>query len=251
MNTSLPKYTAGSKIVTIREPGWFLSNMTKLYIPHITALKVTKSHILMYTIQLQDTSNGRILDIAFEIPQHITNSVKLAHSGVEEETLAPIWETNDPISNQFREDLNTLLHHWLSKVQTACSLQESPPSIYFPSARFELKWPWKNLQSDDYFSNFKPDSQLHVFKIGVAYYQPEKNYIGVTLQLSAYPGRTLSAINKQNAAAKEERRANKRPRQSEESKSTDSKQVDSTDNDDEKDDSSDDLEPLEAPENVE
>lgn len=196
MSLNLPKYSAGTKNVTIRDPVFFRGLLDNLYSPHIKPLKIAKDDVVMYTLQVRDNSNGRILDVALELPQSMTNTIKLTTSENGEAGLIPTWETNDSTSDQFKQDFNTLLHYWLAKIQVACPFHENGvPTIFNLQTQCELKWPWKNTSSSDYFSKFKPESNVHVLRLGVAYYNPEKNFIGVTLQLSSYPGKTLSAVN--------------------------------------------------------
>lgn len=209
MSLTLPRYTAGTKIVTIRDPVFFRSLIDTLYSPHIKPLKIAKDDVVMYTLQLRDNSNGRILDVALELPQSMTNTIKLTTSDSGETGLVPNWETNDSLSEQFKQDFNTLLHYWLSKIQVACPFHENGvPTIYTLQQQCELKWPWKNSSSSDYFSKFKPESHVHVLRLGVAYYNPDKNYIGVTLQLGSYPGKTISAVNTIRQSRKRTRHEN-------------------------------------------
>lgn len=194
----MQKYYAGTKSVTIYDPVFFINLIESgAYTPIVTTLKVAKDGAVMYTLQLKDNNKDIDLDVSIGLPEEMSSTIKLSTpqeiSDVEPD-LEAVWETNDSTSEIFKRDVNRLLDFWLVKIQTACTFGAEPPTIYYPAQSCSLKWPWKTCSNRDYFSKFRRDLSTHVIRFGVGYYSTAKNYVGVTLQLSNYPGKTLHAV---------------------------------------------------------
>jgi hypothetical protein len=205
------KYYAGPKLVTISDPVFFKSLIdAKHFVPLVTPLKVTKDGTVMYLLQIKDVNRDLVLDVVFSLPEDISHSVKLGSSEGEEEGLQALWDTSDPASDLFKADVNRLLDYWLKQIQHASDFNEvSSPDIYYLPQSAKLKWPWKSHSNEEYFRQFRSDMQTHQLRLGVGYFSPERGAVGVTLQLSNYPGKSEKAILESG------RRKGKRPRSEE------------------------------------
>lgn len=201
--SSSSKVYAGSKTLTVRDPSVLLKLINSgLYIPKVTTHKVTKENDVLYTLSIVNTINDTELDVSFEIPETLTSTVKMGISPITRQessrpVRAPIWESETSEAEIYKIQIGEILRHWLINIQTAskaCNLDEEEPRIYLPQNVTELKWPWKTQSEEDYFEKFNPETQTHILKLGVGYYKREGNYIGVSLQLGGYPGKTKSAI---------------------------------------------------------
>lgn len=191
-----PRFYLGSKAVTIYDPAWFLTCFANhIYDPIITPLKVDKEGVLLYLLQIRDNNTGKSLDVQWELPESISNSVKLQSSSniTEEESLEAVWETNDAESNAYKADVNRCLEFWLKQIQQANSFGESP-EIRFLGMTTSLKWPWKNTSNESYFRQFRSSDHTHIIRLGVGYFQSENRVVGVSLQLSSYPGKSRNAV---------------------------------------------------------
>lgn len=209
MTTSLPleKYTVGNKLITIRDPNFFISQINSgAFVPLIKTLKVAKEDVVMYTLNIKNVNADTILDVAFELPESMSNTIVFSASETVQDGIVPVWETNDSISEIFKRDINRILEFFLNKVKAVSTFDEEP-TIYYPGSRYELKWPWKN-NINDYESRFDPAKNVHVIRFGVAYFNPTKKIIGATLQLGGFPGRTLGAINAAKLSKKRARTQN-------------------------------------------
>lgn len=190
------KYYAGPKLVTINDPIFFNSAIeAKHFIPLVSPLKVAKDGTVMYLLQLKDVNRDIILDVVFSLPEEISSSVKLGAPDSEEEGLQALWDTSDAASDSYKADVNRLLDHWLKQIQHANAFTEDEqPEIYYLARATKLKWPWKSHSNEEYFRQFRGDQQTHQLRLGVGYYSPERASVGVTLQLSNYPGKSKAAI---------------------------------------------------------
>lgn len=189
-----PKYFAGTKNINIFDPGFFATLIeANVYIPLMTPLKVDKAGVLMYLLQVKDVNRDVTLDVFFSLPEEITSSVKLASPEEEGEELQAVWETNDAASDSFKADVNRLLEFWLKQIQHANSFS-GPCSVNLLARSVNLKWPWKNSTNEEYFRKFRAEHQIHKLRLGIGYYSAAANTVGVTLQLSNYPGQSLQFI---------------------------------------------------------
>jgi hypothetical protein len=189
-----PKFYAGTKYINIFDPEFFISLLeAKVYIPVIAPLKVNKDGVLMYLLQVKDVNRDLTLEVLFSLPEDISASVKLGSPEEEGGDLQAVWETNDSASDSFKAAVNRLLEYWLKQIQHANSFL-TEPSINLLPRSCNLKWPWKNSTNEDYFKKFRSDLQIHKLRLGVGFYSTERNSVGVTLQLSNYPGQSLHFI---------------------------------------------------------
>jgi len=189
-----PKYFLGSKNLTIYDPIWMKSQFeSKAFVPIITPHNVNKEGVLMYLLQVKDTNTEKIVDVMFQIPEIMASTIHLGTPEEDTSSLQAVWETSDKTSDDFKSAINQLLEFWLCQIQQANSFS-TEPRIYFLNTLTKLKWPWKNCTNADYFLNFHPDTDTHMIKLGVGYYNSIDNCVGVTLQLSNYPGKTRSSI---------------------------------------------------------
>lgn len=193
---SRSKYYAGPKLVTISDPVFFKTLVeAKHFIPLISPLKVTKDGTVMYLLQVKDANRDLTLDVVFSLPEEISSSVKLGSSEGEEEGLQALWDTSDAASDAYKSDVNRLLDHWLKQIQHANQFNEEiRPEILYLTRAAKLKWPWKSQSNEEYFRQFRSDLQTHQLRLGVGYYSPQRGTVGVTLQLSNYPGKSEKAI---------------------------------------------------------
>jgi hypothetical protein len=193
---SRSKYYAGPKLVTISDPVFFKSLFeAKHFIPLVSPLKVTKDGTVMYLLQVRDVNRDVVLDVVFQLPEEISSSVKLGSAEGEEEGLQAIWETSDAASDSYKSDVNRLLDYWLKQIQHANEFNgDHQPDIHYLSRAAKLKWPWKSHTNEEYFRQFRSDLQTHQLRLGVGYFSPERGAVGVTLQLSNYPGKSEKAI---------------------------------------------------------
>lgn len=159
----------------------------------------------MYLLQIKDVNRDLVLDLVFSLPESISSSVKLGSPDDEDAQLQAVWETGDATSDSFKADVNRLLEHWLVQIQHANTFEAEPDIYYLPRAA-KLKWPWKTSTNENYFRTFKSESQIHQLRLGVGYFASDRNAVGVTMQLSNYPGKTLSALQENS------RKRGKRPR---------------------------------------
>lgn len=189
-----PKYYAGTKYINIFDPEFFISLLeAKVYVPVIAPLKVNKDGVLMYLLQVKDVNRDLTLEVLFSLPEEISASVKLGSPEEEGAGLQAVWETNDAASDSFKAAVNRLLEFWLKQIQHANSFS-TEPAVYLLPRSCNLKWPWKNSSNEDYFKKFRADLQIHKLRLGVGFYNAERNAVGVTLQLSNYPGQSLQCI---------------------------------------------------------
>lgn len=191
---SHPKYYAGTKNINIYDPVFFLTLIaSKVFIPVISPLKVNKEGVLMYLLQVKDVNRDLTLDVVFSLPEEMSASVKLSSPEEEGGDLQAVWETNDAASDTYKADVNRLLECWLNQIQHANSFS-GQPTVYLLSRSAKLKWPWKNCTNEDYFRRFRSDTQIHQLRLGVGYFSAENNSVGVTIQLSNYPGHSLQYL---------------------------------------------------------
>lgn len=193
---SKPKFYLGSKAITIYDPAWFLTCFANhIYDPVITPLKVDKEGVLLYLLQIRDNNTGKSLDVQWELPESISNSVKLQSSSSDgtDEDLEAVWETNDAESNSYKADVNRCLEFWLKQIQQANTFGEAP-EIRFLGMTTTLKWPWKTSSNETYFRQFRASDHTHIIRLGVGYFQSENSVVGVSLQLTSYPGKSKSAV---------------------------------------------------------
>lgn len=191
-----PRMYLGSKSVTIYDPAWFVTCFANhIYDPIITPLKVDKEGVLMYILQARDNNTGKALDVQWELPESISNTVKLQSSDRMESAdgLDAVWETSDQESNAFKADVNRCLEFWLKQIQQANTFGEKP-EIRMLGISAPLKWPWKTGTNEDYFKKFRATDHCHIIRLGVGYFRSESAVVGAAVQLSSFPGKTLSAI---------------------------------------------------------
>jgi hypothetical protein len=191
-----PKFYLGSKAITIYDPAWFLSLFANhIFDPIITPIKVDKEGVLLYLLQIRDNNTGKTLDVQWELPESISNSVKLQSSSreVESDELEAVWETNDTESNSYKSDVNRCLEFWLKQIQQANSFGESP-EIRFLQMTTTLKWPWKTATNETYFKQFRATDHTHIIRLGVGYFQSENQVVGASIQLSSYPGKSIASV---------------------------------------------------------
>lgn len=186
-----PKFYAGTKYINVFDPVFFRTLLeARVYLPVITPLKVSKDGVLMYLLQVKDVNRDLTLDVLFSLPEELSESVKLGSPEEEGGDLQAIWETNDTASDTYKSDVNRLLEMWLRQIQQANSFA-GEPDISFLTRSCKLKWPWKNSTNEEYFKKFRNDLQIHKFRLGVGYFAADRCSVGVTLQLSNYPGQSL------------------------------------------------------------
>jgi len=193
---SKPRLFLGSKAVTIYDPAWFVTCFANhIFDPIITPLKVDKEGVLMYILQVRDNNTGKALDVQWELPETISNSVKLQPSDRDDTTdaLDAVWETNDVESNAFKADVNRCLEYWLKQIQQANTFGEKP-EIRLLGMTSALKWPWKTGTNEDYFKRFRVSDHTHIIRLGVGYYRSENGVVGAAIQLSSYPGKSASVV---------------------------------------------------------
>lgn len=190
------KYYAGPKLVTVNDPVFFNSAVeAKHFIPIVSPLKVAKDGTVMYLLQVKDVNRDMVLDVVFSLPEEISSSVKLGAPDGEGEGLQALWDTSDMASDLYKSDVNRLLDHWLKQIQHANAFNEDEqPEVYYLPRATKLKWPWKSHSNEEYFRQFRSDQQTHQLRLGVGYFSPERGAVGVTLQLSNYPGKSKQAI---------------------------------------------------------
>jgi len=194
-----PKILVGTKYVTVNDPLWLSTLFANhLYEPVIVPLKVERGGVVMYHLMVRDLNTGKTLDVNFSCPERLTPTVKLATSSEEDGVLVAEWETNDLDSKTFKDDVNKCLEFWLKQIQTANSFGQVP-TVRLLQQSTKLKWPWKTGSNEDYFRKFRPEQHTHQFKLGVGYYNQEYNECGVSLQLSSYPGKTVSVLTEQRS----------------------------------------------------
>lgn len=190
-----PKYFAGSKNITIYDPLYFSTLFDHhIYTPSILPLKVDKCGVLMYNLMVRDSNTGKELEVQFQIPESMSQTIKLQSSDEENGQLEVVWESNDAPSNAFKADVNRCLEYWLKLIQHANSFGPEPDIRFLPAACI-LKWPWKSASNEEYFRKFRSESQTHILRMGVGYYASDRNSVGVSLQLGSYPGKTISAAS--------------------------------------------------------
>lgn len=193
-----PRIYLGSKALTVYDPAWFVTCLgNHIFDPVITPLKVDKEGVLMYVLQARDNNSGKCLDVQWELPETISNSIKLqssTHDESAEEGLDAVWECNDSESNAYKTDVNRCLDFWLKQIQQANTFGEQPEIKYLPQL-CKLKWPWKSGSNEDYFKKFRTQDHTHIIRLGVGYFTSEYGIVGASVQLSSYPGKSLSAIS--------------------------------------------------------
>lgn len=189
-----PKFYAGTKYINVFDPVFFMGLLEhKVYIPVISPLKVSKDGVLMYLLQVRDVNRDLTLEVLFSLPEEISASVKLGSPEEQGGDLQAVWETNDAASDTFKSDINRLLEYWLKQIQQANSFAGEPEITYLQRS-CKLKWPWKNSTNEDYFKKFRSEHQIHKLRLGVGYYAADRSSVGVSLQLSNYPGQSLQYI---------------------------------------------------------
>lgn len=195
--SSKPRIYLGSKAITIYDPAWFVTCFANhIFDPIITPLKVDKEGVLMYILQVRDNNTGKALDIQWELPESISNTVKLQSSDRADssDALDAVWETSDQESNAFKADVNRCLEFWLKQIQQANTFGEKP-EIRMLGIAAPLKWPWKTGTNEDYFKKFRATDHCHVIRLGVGYYRSENSVVGAAIQLSSFPGKSIAAIS--------------------------------------------------------
>lgn len=193
---SKPRYYIGSKAITIYDPSWFVTCLANhLFDPIILPLKVDKEGVLMYVLQARDNNSGKALDIQWELPESISNSIKLQAGNKQEgeDELDAVWESNDAESNVYKADVNRCLEFWLNQIQQANTFGEKPEIKFLPQI-CKLKWPWKSGTNEDYFKKFRASDHTHIVRLGVGYFTSEYGVVGASMQLSSYPGKSLSVL---------------------------------------------------------
>jgi hypothetical protein len=193
-----PRIYVGSKAVTVYDPAWFVTCLgNHIYDPVITPLKVDKEGVLMYVLQIRDNNSGKCLDVQWELPESISNSIKLQPSVKEESSedgLDAVWECNDSESNSYKTDVNRCLDFWLKQIQQANTFGEQPEIKYLPTV-CKLKWPWKTGSNEEYFKKFRHSDHTHIIRLGVGYFTHEYGIVAASVQLSSYPGKSQAAIS--------------------------------------------------------
>lgn len=189
-----PKFISGIKYINIFDPVFFITLLeAKVFIPVISALKVSKDGILMYLLQVKDVNRNLTLDVLFSLPEEISASVKLGSPEEQGGDLQAVWETNDAASDTFKCDINRLLEYWMKQIQQANSFAGEPEIRFLPRS-CKLKWPWKNSTNEEYFRKFDSEMQIHKLRLGVGYFSSERGEVGVSLQLSNYAGQSVKYL---------------------------------------------------------
>lgn len=193
-----PRIYLGSKALTVYDPAWFVICLgNHLFDPVITPLKVDKEGVLMYVLQARDNNTGKCLDVQWELPETISNSIKLQPSSSEQlsdDGLDAVWECNDSESNNYKADVNRCLEYWLKQIQQANTFGEQPEIKYLPLVT-KLKWPWKSGSNEDYFKKFRSSDHTHIIRLGVGYFTSEYGVVGASVQLSSYPGKSVASLS--------------------------------------------------------
>ena len=189
-----PKFIVGTKYINVFDPIFFMGLLEhKVYIPLISPLKVSKDGVLMYLLQVKDVNRDLTLEVLFCLPEEISASVKLGSPEEQGGDLQAVWETNDAASDTFKSDINRLLDYWLKQIQQANSFAGEPEITYLPRS-CKLKWPWKNCTNEEYFKKFDSRYQIHKLRLGVGFYAADRSSVGVSLQLSNFPYKSLQYI---------------------------------------------------------
>lgn len=209
MTFKLPKYTIGTKFITIRDPVFVLDGIKSgRFTPVVKILRVTKDDDVLYTCALRDNNTSLEVECNIEIPEEYSQTVKigLAINSDDGDNKIPIWETHDSLSQIYKDQIGALLACWLEKIKQVSTFEGEAPRIIFPSDSCELKFPWTKTAIEEYFNNFNPDTQVHTLRIGVGYFNRKNNYIGNSLQLCSFTGKTIAAAEQAKISARKRRR---------------------------------------------
>lgn len=80
----------------------------------------------------------------------------------------------------------------------------------FSSSAVTMKWPWKKVSVGEYFASYDPTLHIHKLCLGVGYHSSKSNVIGISIQLSNFPGLTkrgaLLARKKLNESSSKKRK---------------------------------------------
>jgi hypothetical protein len=203
---SSQKVSVGPKTLTVYDPSWLVFLFgNHLYQPVTSPMKIDREGVVFYKLQVKDMNTNKILDVHFVLPEELSSTVYLItpdYKGKNE--MEAVWDTVSDSAVAYKDAVNQALDYWLKQIQTANTFDKTPEIGLLPPCS-NLKWPWKNHSNEEYFRDFNPTFQLHKFNLGIGYYNQEKNFCGVSLQLSLYSGKTGAAIEAEKVSKKRRR----------------------------------------------
>lgn len=197
---SSQKIIIGSKNLIVKDPAW-LSRLfaSGMMLPLVEHFKVEKENLVMFLLKVHDINTNKKFEVIFEIPTEESETVYLGDgknfTSQADEKVA-IWDTIT-LGGQFKEGVNECLRYWLDIMVSSCRLGGDEISINDLTSRTYLKWPWKKGTNEEYFESFDSLRAVHQIRLGVGYFNQTTRTVGVTLQLSQYPGKTKLAVSEE------------------------------------------------------
>lgn len=139
----------------------------------------------------------KLLDVQVCIPEQFTNFITLSNGVF---TLDP---KKDRACQQYIQHLNDMVGCWFPVLSQKRDNSLAPVTFRHLNGPVVLKWPWKKESAEEYADRFSVVINTHVIMLGVGYHNAKSSEIGISLNLSQYPGLTYEGvIQKMNSQKK-------------------------------------------------
>ena len=144
-------------------------------------------------------------DIQFLLPESFASAMSCdSELGIAE------LEIIRPDCQAYVTELNDLLMCWFPIMQQKSDADGKCDFRCISNTTLALKWPWKKISLSEYFATYDPSTQIHKLNLGVGYHSTKSNTIGISVQLSNFPGLTrrgvLVARKRENVASSKKRK---------------------------------------------
>lgn len=130
----------------------------------------------------------KLLDVQISVPEQFTPYVTLVDG------VFKIDPKKDRACQQYLEHLNELIACWFPVLSQKRDNPLSPVTFRHLPAQVNLKWPWRKESASDYLDRFSVVNNTHVIMLGIGYHNAKSSEIGITLNLSQYPGLTYAGV---------------------------------------------------------
>lgn len=130
----------------------------------------------------------KLLDVQITIPEQFTPYLSLVDGQFK---LDP---RKDLACQQYIEHLNELINCWFPIISQKRDNALSPVSFRYLQQPAIFKWPWKKETAEEYIDRFSTHLNTHVLMLGVGWHNGKNSEIGLSMNLSQYPGLSYAGV---------------------------------------------------------
>lgn len=127
----------------------------------------------------------KTFDIQFLLPESFADAVSC-----DEELGVAQLDLSRPDCQAYVRELNELLMCWYPIMHQKSDGDAKCSFHNLSTTSLMMKWPWKKVSVSEYFATYDPALQIHKLNLGVGYHSTKTSSIGISIQLSNFPGLT-------------------------------------------------------------